>query len=294
MTISEFYSMFPTEESCRHHLKAEREASTITCKKCKCTKHYWLKGKEQWQCSNCKFRTTLRSGTLFESSKLPIRTWYQAIYLVSNTKKGMSASELQRQLGLKRNEPAWYMLQKIRKAMQSANENIVLTNEIEMDDAFFTIVHSLNEKKENKRGRGTLKQKVVVMVESSSPTDGSHKGVCGKLRMVAVENLDQGSIWEIEDKLLKKTSVIRTDAYRGYNILDPIKHESSVVPSKIAHKLLPWVHTVIGNAKRLINGIYHHISEKFVQLYLDEISFKFNYRYSNNRWKVVFQEALKI
>jgi hypothetical protein len=77
------------------------------------------------------------------------------------------------------------------------------------------------------------------MVESSSPTDGSHKGVCGKLRMVAVENLDQGSIWRIEDKLLKNTSVIRTDAYKGYNILDPMKHKSSVVPSKIAHKLLP-------------------------------------------------------
>jgi hypothetical protein len=74
----------------------------------------------------------------------------------------------------------------------------------------------------------------------------------------------------------------------------PDAYESSVVPSKIAHKLLPWVHTVIGNAKRLINGIYHHISEKFIQLYLDEISFKFNYRYSNNRWKVIFQEALKI
>jgi hypothetical protein len=138
--------MFQTKESCRQYLREEREASKIICKKCKCTKHYWLKGKEQWQCSNCEFRTTLRSGTLFESSKLSIRTWYQAIYLVSNTKKGMSASELQRQLGLKRNEPAWYMLQKIRKAMQSANENIVLTNEIEMDDAFFTIVYSLRKK----------------------------------------------------------------------------------------------------------------------------------------------------
>jgi hypothetical protein len=124
MTIPEFYSMFPTEESCRQHLREEREASKIICKKCKCTKHYWLKGKEQWQCSNCEFRTTLRSGTLFESSKLSIRTWYQAIYLVSNTKKGMSASELQRQLGLKRNEPAWYMLQKIRKAMQSVSSYI--------------------------------------------------------------------------------------------------------------------------------------------------------------------------
>jgi hypothetical protein len=86
------------------------------------------------------------------------------------------------------------------------------------------------------------------MVESASPTDGTHKGKCGKIRMLAVPTLDQGSIWRIEDEHLKKVSKIRTDGYRSYRILDPLKHEPMVVPSKIVHKLLPWVHTAIGNA----------------------------------------------
>ncbi|MCH2226105.1 MAG: transposase, partial [Crocinitomicaceae bacterium] len=89
MTISEFYSKFPTEASCRLHLKTAREEAGIVCKKCDCTKHYWLKGKEQWQCSSCNFRTTLRSGTLFEASKLKLKTWFEALYLMSNNKKGM-------------------------------------------------------------------------------------------------------------------------------------------------------------------------------------------------------------
>lgn len=292
MTISEFYSKFPTEASCRLHLKTAREEAGIVCKKCDCTKHYWLKGKEQWQCSSCNFRTTLRSGTLFEASKLKLKTWFEALYLMSNNKKGMSASELQRQLGLKRNEPAWYMSQKIRKAMQSINEKTILTDEIEMDDGFFTVIHDPSTNLESKRGRGSSKQKVLVMVESMAPTDGTHKGLCGKLRMIALPALDQGEIWEVEDRLLQNTTKIRTDGFRGYNILDPQKHEPNAVPSKTAHKILPWVHTVIGNAKRLTNGIYHHISQKFAQLYLDEFSFKFNHRYNNTRWNVVFQEGL--
>jgi len=292
MTQSEFYNLFPDEQSCRTHLRISRESAGIVCKKCRCSHHYWLKAKEQWQCKDCSFRTTLRSGTLFEASKLTLKTWFEALYLICNNKKGMSASELQRQLDLKRNEPAWYMTQKIRKAMSSINEDTFLSGEIEMDDAFFTVVHQEKESVESKRGRGTSKQKVVVMVESATPTDGTHKGSCGKIRMLAVPTLDQETIWRTEDHYLRDTSKIRTDGYRGYNILDPQKHEACVVPSKMAHKLMPWVHTAIGNAKRLTNGIYHHISDKFAQLYLDEFCFKFNFRNHKARWNIVFRHGL--
>ena len=74
-----------------------------------------------------------------------------------------------------------------------------------------------------KGGWETAKQKVLVMVESQAPTDGTHRGKRRKLRMVAVPTLDQVEIWKIEDQLLKRTSSIRTDAYKGYNILDALK-----------------------------------------------------------------------
>lgn len=298
MTISEFYKLFPTEASCRTHLKLMRESQGVTCKKCSCAKHYWLAPKEQWQCSKCGFRTTLLSGTLFEASKLKLRIWFQALYLICNTKKGISACELQRQLGLKRNEPAWYMMQKIRKAMAQINEKQQLTGEIEMDDAFFTTIEDPKKQSTNliqettKRGRGTTKQKALVMVESMTPTDGTHKGKCGKIRMLKTKAIDMDTVWRMEDQHLRKTTKIRTDGYRSFRILDPHKHEPNVVPSNKADKILPWVHTAIGNAKRLINGIYHHVSSKFAQLYFDEFCFKFNFRFHKVKWNVVFQHAL--
>lgn len=295
MTISEFYKNFPEEQSCRAHLRQIREATGINCKKCGSDKHYWLKAKEQWQCSKCSFRTTLRSGTIFESSNLPLKLWYEALYLVCNTKKGISACELQRQLGLKRYEPAWYMLQKIRKMMARINEQEQLCGDIELDDAFFTTVDqwsTIPPKGENKRGRGTRKQKAFVMVESAVPEDKTYKGKCGRLRILAVESLDQETVWRLEDQNFSRVNKIRTDAYRSYKILDPHKHEPNVIDSSRAHIILPWVHTAIGNIKRLINGIYHHISSKFAQLYFDEFAFKFNYRYHNDRWNVVLQNSL--
>ncbi len=77
MNIIKFIESFPNEESCRFHLKKKiMEKQGIVCKKCGCKKHYWLKAKRQWQCTECRFRTGLRSGTMMENYKLPIRKWY--------------------------------------------------------------------------------------------------------------------------------------------------------------------------------------------------------------------------
>lgn len=76
MTIVDFFRHFPDEQSCRNHFRINRENQGITCKHCGCQKHYWLKAKEQWQCSKCRFRTTLRSGTVMESAKLSFHKWY--------------------------------------------------------------------------------------------------------------------------------------------------------------------------------------------------------------------------
>jgi len=76
MTIIEFLAFFPDEQSCRIDFKNHREKQGIICKNCSNTRHYWIKNKWQWQCSQCRFRTTLRSGTLMQSSKLSFHKWY--------------------------------------------------------------------------------------------------------------------------------------------------------------------------------------------------------------------------
>lgn len=90
---------FPTEESCREHFKKQREQEGIKCKKCDCKKHYWLKAKSQWQCKECNFRTTLRSGSMMENSNLPVRIWYLAMAFMTFSKKGISASRIAKTIG---------------------------------------------------------------------------------------------------------------------------------------------------------------------------------------------------
>lgn len=101
MNIVKFIEEFPNEKSCKLHLKLAREKQSVVCKKCSSTKHWWLELKWVWQCSSCNFRTSLRSGTIMESSKLSIHKWYLAMAFMTFSKKGISAKELQRQLSHK-------------------------------------------------------------------------------------------------------------------------------------------------------------------------------------------------
>lgn len=102
MNIINFINRFPDESSCVEFIKNQRLQQGVICKRCSCTKQYWLENKVAFQCASCGFRTSIKSGTVMENSNLPIRTWLLAITFISATKKGFSAAELQRQLCLKR------------------------------------------------------------------------------------------------------------------------------------------------------------------------------------------------
>ena len=102
MNIFSFTAHFGSEEDCRLHFKEQRDKEGVVCKRCGGTSHYWLQGKWSYECKGCRFRTSLRSGTIMESSKLPFLVWYKTMFLMSCTKKGFSTNELQKQLGLKR------------------------------------------------------------------------------------------------------------------------------------------------------------------------------------------------
>jgi len=139
MNIFSFTAHFVDEQSCRQHFKTERDKQGVVCKKCGSTCHYWKKDKECYECKSCRFRTSLRSGTIMENSNLSFLVWYRAMFLMSTTKKGFSAKEIQRQLGLKRYEPVWSMVHKLRKAMGNRDARYTLEGMIEMDEGYFTV-----------------------------------------------------------------------------------------------------------------------------------------------------------
>lgn len=164
--ILEFLNRFPDEQSCKTHFKEQREQQGITCKHCSCTKHYWFANRAQWQCSSCRFRTTLRSGTIMESSNLSFHTWYLCMAFMSSTKKGISALEMQRQLGHKRYGTVWKLMHKIRAGMGKRDSLYQLSGSVEFDEGYFE--QATAEHVKLKRGRGSKRQRnVAVMAEPS-------------------------------------------------------------------------------------------------------------------------------
>jgi transposase-like protein len=286
---------FPDEASCRKRFKLVRDKEGVICKKCKCTEHYWLSTIEQYKCKKCGFRTTLRSGTVMENSKLPFRYWLIAMLLISNVKKPFSTLELQRQIGHKFYEPIWEMVQKLRLAMGDRDSQYKLDEFVELDEGFFesTKEEEVNEftgeKPAKKRGRGSQKQsKVLVMTSTraAKPTKKNQKP--SKLRyvkMIVVEDLKAATIEQEVERNIETNSTIITDGFRSYsNLENKVKeHRQQVIPAKKAHKLLPWVHTAISNAKKQLLGIHHSVSDKYIQNYLNEFCYKLNRRYFGDK-----------
>ena len=288
MKILSFSARFPDENSCRQYLKEQREKQGITCKKCSSTKHYWLENKELWKCAACGSWTNLKAGTIMHKSKVPVIKWFECIHLMTTIKKSLSGLEMQRQLGMKRYEPVWYMMQKIRVSMGKRDKNYQLSGEIEVDDAFFEIVDTELDDKDDeenqKRGRGSSKQqKVLVMVESTPnpKQDKPYKKnrIMGFVKMITMDDLTAiGINYELKNAI-KPTATILTDGYKGYaSASTVVNHAPMVVPSKEAGKKLPWVHAMISNAKRIMRGTHHSINKKYMQNYLNEFTYKLNRR----------------
>lgn len=291
MKLIEFTNHFPNEESCKEAFKAYRLKQGITCRKCGGISHYWKKNREQWECKNCQYRTTLKSGTVLHGSKLPFQYWFIAMHLITSTKKSFSAKEIQRQLGHKRYEPIWAMMHKLRSVMGLRDNQYQLKEEIELDEGFFETVSITRDKSEPlKRGRGSQRQTIVlVSVESKDAGDNHNPKKYGKkkqvgyLKMKVMESLKKQEVTNAVKVSVEKDTKIVSDKSTSYVDLNKdYKIESKVIPKNDVVKVLPWVHTAISNAKRLFLDIHHRIDDDFLQNYLNEFCYKFNRRYFDN------------
>lgn len=292
MKILDFYKNYPDEQSCKSAFIERRISEGIICKRCRNTKHYWKTGVQQWQCKSCGFRTTIKSGTVMENSKMPFQSWFIAMHLLTSTKKSFSAKEIQRQIGHNRYEPIWAMLHKIRSVMGLRDDEYTLENEVELDEGFFETISKGRDKNEPlKRGRGSQRQTMVlVMAESkevSDPKLNKKHGCTKKLGFLKMKVLEGGYKAELFDQKIEgvivENSCITTDDSTSYvNFNKSYKHKSQKIPKNQVNAILPWVHTSISNAKKLLLDIYHGIDEDFLGNYLNEYVYKLNRRYFND------------
>lgn len=285
MNILNFIQDFPNEESCIDHFRLNREQHVVICKKCSGQKHYWLKAKTQWQCAQCNFRTTIRSGTVMQGSNLPIRKWYLAMAFMIATKKGISAKELQRQLHHKRYDTIWSLMHRIRNAMGNKEDSMTINGIVKFNENY--LLKAQPDGRKLKRG----------MISPEKKRCKTHNAVMDG----ESEEYKQANYWKMKVKNIaqtkdKKTKVSFEEMYitlakRGKN-LDLSRHVNayplcSNQSNDWANKKY-WEEIMIGNAKKVILGVYHKIKGKYLQLYLDEFCFKLNRRFNSD---LLFQKT---
>ena len=286
MNFIDFVKQHPDEKSCIQHFRRVKEEKGIVCARCGHTSHYWNKAHKSHDCKECGYRTTLRSGTVMESSKLPYQYWLYTIYLMSMTKKGISAAEVQRQLGHKRYEPIWTMMHKIRAIMGLRDDKYEMDGVVELDDAFFKTHNDESSDEPTKRGRGSQEQSTVLVMAKVDPKPGrprKHKkpSAFRYVKMIVIPNSSSSTMNDTLSTYAKPEVVIKSDGWRGFNKIKKVsaKHIKKIVPPKEASKALPWVHTMISNAKRNLLGINHQTKDEYLQNYLNEFCYKTNRRY---------------
>jgi len=231
------------------------------------------------------------------NSQLNFQYWVMAMTLISSTKKSFSAKEVQRQIGHNRYQPIWEMMHKLRAVMGLRDDQYVLNDEIELDEGFFeTVDINRDYSKPLKRGRGSEKQtKVLVSTESKKIdcTDFTKKynkeTKLGFIKMKVINSLKKEELINQVKQIIREGSTIKTDGSNSYNnFKNDYIHKSKIVEKKESSKLLPWVHTVISNAKKLLLDMHHRIDDDFLQNYLNEFCFKLNRRY----FKSIFSRLL--
>jgi len=290
MNIFNFTQQFPDEKACRLRFKELRDKLVIKCDKCNCTEHYWHENKLCYECKHCHHRKSLRSGTVMQNSKLPFRYWFAAIHLLTCTKKSFSIEEIRRQLGHKRYQPIWEMVNKLGDVVGKRDNEYQLSGQMELDEGFFTTEISQEQKdKPLKRGRGSQnKSKVLVLAESAfvdNPKKESKPKRVTHIKMYVINDLKSNTITNIVKEQVDKSAELITDDSTSYNKLNEhVKsHQAAVVDHDKIPLLLPWVHIAISNAKRLFLDVHHKLKNEYLQNYLNMYCYKFNRRYFGDK-----------
>ena len=220
MRLIDFKDIYPDEAACKASYKEIRDKKGIICKNCKSTEHKWLEKKEMYECLNekCRFRTSLRSGTVMENSKMSFFNWFLVEHLITSTTNNFSAREIQKQVGYKYYEPIFDMCHKIRLIMGKRDAEYILEGSTELDEGYFTNSKQLEkneftgETEKLKRGVGSQKKSKVLVMNSRKNVEKSLKKSKYKndsipkfLKMQVIDNVDSTTIdKQIEQKFQKK------------------------------------------------------------------------------------------
>jgi transposase-like protein len=280
-TLPQLFAAFPTEQSAIDHLTALRFGNGVFCALCGCGDEGKVKRMSsagvltnQYKCYTCRGKFTVKVGTIFQDTKLPLRTWFAAIWMITNHPKGIASTTLATDLGITQ-KTAWFVLHRLRHAARTDSFNAPLSGEVEIDETFVGgREHNKHASKKmgSKRGHSIeLKTVVMGMVQRG-----------GEVRAGVIDNVRAGTLRHIVETNVAPGSKVFTDEHQGYNDL---RHQYD--HQRVSHRKGEYargevttngVESIWALFKRQYVGTHHWISPKHMDAYLNEMTFRLNRR----------------
>jgi len=274
LSLNAFLSAYGTEQHCREALFRLRWPNGFVCPVCGCTDYGTITTRSLLQCKQCRRQTSLICGTLFASTKLPLTLWFLAIYLITQSKDGISSLNLARHLGTSA-KAALRLKHKLQQAMKNSDESTPLPGLIvQLDDAYWG-----GKKHDGRRGRGAS-GKTPFLAAVSTNLEGHP--IAMRLSRVKDFTIEEVTRWS--SKHLAPHTIVLSDALSCFSGIDDagFAHESVVASGDSvndARRVFKWVNTMIGNVKNDLRGTYHTVSRKHLPRYLAEFCYRFNRRF---------------
>ncbi|MFZ0479051.1 MAG: IS1595 family transposase [Terriglobales bacterium] len=267
--LKAFQAQFPNDAACLEWLKNYFYPDGILCKNCgEVTKHYRIASRPSYCCEHCGNHVHPTAGTIFHKSPTPLTTWFYAMYLMSATRCGISAKQIERETGVTY-KTAWRMFKQIRSMLGDEKSGPIggRNRQVEMDETYY------GSEAKGTRGRGTTKAPVVGMVQRK-----------GQVRAFVAADVKADTLnGLIKEHVLPKSTVF-TDTFRSYNGLsargythERINHSEGVyVVGEVHTNTIEGFWSLV---KRGISGVYHQVGRNYLQTYFDEYSFRYNRRF---------------
>ena len=284
-SLAEFQKAFADEASCSAFLFKRRWPDGFSCPACGERRAVALKSRPRlWECLDCGRQTSITAGTAMHRSRLPLTEWFWAAHLMATHSNGMSALQLEAQLGVTY-KTAWLLTQKLRRSMVDPNrellEGVVEVDQAEMPlrvgDAFFELGNA---------GKILIAGAVEVIERDTNKSKPRRKGAkyldtrSGRLRLAVIADNSAVSLEAFVRANVKSGATLITDGHASYpGLSGDYRHDPRVVGAMVAHIVLPWSHRAFALMKRWALGTYHGLRRKHVDTYLDEFVFRYNRRF---------------
>jgi transposase-like protein len=275
LSLRQLQAKYGTEEQCEAAVRAWRWPDGFVCPQCGSKDHAIVGKRRLYECHNCRKQTSLKAGTVFENTMLPLTVWFQGMYLLTQAKNSISGLELARQLGV-RPDTASLMRHKLMSVMVEREGARKLDGRIEMDDAVLGGQKHLDDG--GKRGRnGPNKTPFVVAVETSD--DGHPR----RLLLHVVKTHDSENIEAMARTHLAPSARVVSDGLGCFRAVTRIGcgHEPTVAAQLGWSEKLPcfrWANTILGNIKTAIVGTLKSVKKRYVFRYFAEFQYRFNRR----------------